>query len=218
MKKYLLTGLIFLLPIAITFWIFHFIFDLLTTPFIGLIQDALNAMGMFAPMHPWLLFLCRLIVLFLVIGLIILLGFVAQRIFFNWFVNLTQKIFLKIPIIKTVYKMSHEVIKSLFSPGVKPFKKTVLMDFPNGDSKALGFYTSDIPKTMVDLDERDETHLQSVFLPTAPHPISGFLLITSRSKLKDVDISTEDVFKILVSCGTYQPEPSPKTDGNQDTK
>lgn len=207
MKKYILSGLIILLPIAITIWIARFFFDILTTPFMGLIELTLDQQGIATAGHPGLVFACRLLILILIFFLIFLIGFVAQRLFFNWLIKLADRLFMRIPVIKSIYKIAVEIIKSLLSPGAKPFKKTVMLDFPDKDSKALGFYTGDVPEQVAKGD-----NLKTIFLPTAPHPISGFLLISPEKALKDVDISIEDVFKILVSCGTYRPgEDQPPT-------
>ncbi|MCF7851716.1 MAG: DUF502 domain-containing protein [Simkaniaceae bacterium] len=217
MKKYILTGLIIFLPAVITLWIIHFFFNLLTIPFVGLIQEILDGYGIVSVLHPWIVFGCRILVLFLIFGLILVLGFVAQRLFFRWFVNLMHKVFLKIPIVKTLYKILVELTKSLFSPGTKPFKKTVMMDFPYKDARALGFITNDVPQSIDKGGQNIQTEdLKAVFLPTAPHPISGFLLITDNKNLKEVDISVEDVFKILVSCGAYHPHENkpPQSDTN----
>ncbi|MDN3504219.1 MAG: DUF502 domain-containing protein [Rhabdochlamydiaceae bacterium] len=206
MKKYILTGLMILLPIAITLWIVRFFFDILTAPFIGLIKFSLNTYGFTPDLHPVILFFCKILVLIIFIALICILGFIAHKIFFDWILKLTHKLFSKIPIVKSIYKITQEIIKSIFSPGAKPFKKTVMLDFPNKESRALGFYTGDVPQALKDAEsEMKHSDLKTVFLPTAPHPISGFLLVCPSANLTDVNISVEEVFKILISCGSYRP-------------
>ncbi len=181
-----------------------------------MIQDIMEHYGYVSYLHPALLFVSRLAVLVIIVFLIVVLGFVAQRILFKWLINLMHKLFLKIPIVKSIYRITTEIIKPLFSPGAKPFKKTVALDFPHEDARALGFLTGDVPESMEKpaREKKGDSDLKSVFLPTAPHPISGFLLITSQSKLEDIDISIEDVFKILVSCGTYHPGKQQGNTGN----
>ena len=53
--------------------------------------------------------------------------------------------------------------------------------------------------------KKHDTALQSVFVPTAPHPISGFLVMYSEHEVKALDIETEDLFKFLLSCGVVKP-------------
>jgi len=45
----------------------------------------------------------------------------------------------------------------------------------------------------------------AVFVPTAPHPMSGFVLLTPQKIVIPVDVSVEDAFKFLISCGVIHP-------------
>ena len=200
MKKYILTGLVILCPIAITLWLLNWLFDFLTAPFMGMIQDLMSHFGLVAGLHPALVFAARLFVLLALFIFILALGFAGQQLFLNWIVSSMQKLFLRIPVVKTIYKLTTEIVNPLLSPGAKPFKKAVAMKFPTENSVAIALLTGDAPKAI-----KSEGPLKTVFLPTAPHPISGFVLITAEENLKDIDISVEDVFKILISCGSYDP-------------
>lgn len=203
MKRYWLTGLIILVPILITFWIIHWVFDLLTHPFIGMIKEAMDHFGIASEIHPFFVFFARILVLVIVFCAIFLLGVVGQKLFLKWLFSSAEKLFLKIPIVKTIYKISVQIVKPFLSPNAKPFKKTVAVKFPTEKSLALGFLTGDVPLSVQ--KAINEPTCKTVFLPTAPHPISGFLIMVKESEIKDIDISTEDVFKILLSCGNYRP-------------
>lgn len=132
---------------------------------------------------------------------ITLLGLVGHHYFSKWFLTLVEKVFLKIPVIKTIYRITVEITKSFLSTTEKPFKKSVLLNFPSKDSLVYGFYTGDCPKEI--LKKAEDPTLKNVFLPTAPHPISGFLFMVKESNIKEVDISIEEIFKTLISCGVY---------------
>ncbi len=207
MKKYLLTGLITLLPIALTLMIVHYLFNLLTTPFVQPVESLLLAYEKtndFQILHydALVLFISRVIALFLLFGLILLLGYLGRKFFFHSTLHWTNQLFLRIPIIKTIYRISKDVTKAFFSPSGKTFKQTVLVPFPYPDAYALGFVTGDIPPSfkavLPDVDV-------AVFVPTAPHPLSGFILMTSQKQLTPTDITTEEAFKFLVSCGVIHP-------------
>jgi uncharacterized membrane protein len=207
MKKYLLTGLLTFLPLALTTVIVVYLFDLLTAPFVGLINDMVlnyeKNHGLNIEHYPKLvLFFSRVIVLILLMFIIFLLGFFGRKFFFNTLLKLTNKLLSRIPIVKSIYRISVDVTKAFFSPGEKTFKKTVLIPFPNEKTHALGFITSEVPpemkKVMADLD-------LSIFVPTSPHPMSGFMLMTPRKHVLDIDMSIQDSFKFLVSCGVIHP-------------
>ena len=210
MKKYLFAGFITLLPIALTMMIIAWLLDYLTTPFLGLFEALLTGLGFDLQAHPFLLVvLSRLIVLILLFLLVLLLGFFGRKYFINSFMNFMQKLFLKIPFVKTVYRITNDVTKAVFSQKEKTFKRTVLVPFPNEDSHALGLVTGEVPDAIKKHCKEAEL---TVFVPTAPQPISGFLLLTPKKLTIDLDLSTEDTFKFLLSCGTRQPGLEDKED------
>lgn len=212
MKKYFLTGLVIFAPIALTVMVAMYLFDLLTAPFIGMIEGLLKMVegptkeGIF--LHEGLiLFLSRVVALIVLFFFIILLGYLGHKFFFDTLLRLTNSLFLKIPFIKGVYRISKDVTKAFFTQTGKTFKSTVLIPFPHKDTHALGFVTGDVPEPIKKLLKDADT---AVFVPTAPHPLSGFILMTKREDFQEVDITTEEAFKFLVSCGVSQPgEPVP---------
>ncbi len=200
MKKYLLTGLAILLPFVLTIAIIVYLFDLFTEPFLGIVQSIF-------PNERISIFISRLIVFALLVLLIFILGFFARKFFFRALLNWSNALFSRIPFIKGIYKLTKDVTNAMFTEGKKTFKETVLIPFPSGDSHALGFITGEIPERLKQVLSETEV---SVFVPTAPQPISGFLLLSPRKFLHPVDITTEETFKFLLSCGTFHPGEEPK--------
>lgn len=205
MKKTFLAGLATLLPIAVTIFIVFFIIDFVTAPFVGIVEDLITKHGtqeLAEHHHYLLLILSRVIVLLLFVVIVFILGILGRRIFFSWFINLTERIFIKIPIIKSIYRISREISNSVLNmKKEKLFKGTVMVPFPHPQSKALGLL-SGMPPGQVRDKKKD---LQAVFVPTAPHPISGFLLMYHENEIEKSTIETEDLFKFLLSCGIYKP-------------
>jgi Uncharacterized conserved protein len=203
MKKYLLTGFVTLLPLTITVMIILWLFDALTTPFVGLVENLLlgyeEALGFSFKHHEILVvFLSRVIVLIVLFLLILLLGFFGHKYFINGFFRVMSRFVMKIPFLKTIYRMTKEVTDAVFAQDEKTFKRTVLIPFPNEKTHTLGLVTSDVPAPIKKVIDADLT----IWVPTAPQPISGFLLMTTKDNVHETGISTEDAFKFLLSCGT----------------
>jgi uncharacterized membrane protein len=205
MKKTFLTGLAILLPIAVTLFLVLFVVDFVTAPFVGIVEDLLAHHGVIelpAEHRYILVFISRLTVLILFFFLILILGFFGRKIFFSWFINLTHRIFYKIPIIKTIYRITREISSNIFSEEKKTlFKGTVQVPFPYERSKALGLLSGAPPYQV----NEKKKNLQTVFVPTSPHPISGFLMMYDEKEIEKTEIPTEDLFKFLLSCGMYHP-------------
>jgi len=206
MKKTFLAGLAILLPIAITLFVIFFFIELLTTPFIGIIEEIISSYGKeIAVNHRYfLLFISHIVVLVLLFLFILLLGFLGRRMIFSWFISLTDRLFSKIPIIKTIYLITQDITKNIIDKKKTFFKARVLVPFPHNKTHALGFLSGEPPDEIKKKAQIIEKDLQSVFIPTAPHPISGFLLMYANEEVKHLDLSTEDLFKILLSCGIFE--------------
>ncbi len=208
MKKHFLTGLAILLPIALTLAIVIWLFNLLTEPFVGFVETIFLSLeerhGIDIHHHEFLVMvLSRAIVIIFLCILIFLLGFFGRLFFFSTLLHWSQKLFIKIPIIKTIYTIAHDVTKSIFTEGKTAFKKTVLIPFPKPNTHALGLVTGDPPPAIRKVMEDVEL---AVFVPTSPHPISGYILISSQKELIDVDLTTEETFRYLIACGLTDPK------------
>jgi uncharacterized membrane protein len=206
MKKYFFTGFITLLPIALTLIIALWLFNLFTEPVSGLTESWILSLekswGLSLELHNTLVgFLSRILAFILLMVVIFLLGFFGRKLFLNLFLNLTDKIFSRIPLVRTIYRLSHDITKAMFSDTKKTFRETVLIPFPHQDTYSIGFVTGDIPARF-----REKTGTEiAVFVPTAPHPMSGYVLLTPKKMVVPVDVSVEDAFKFLISCGVIHP-------------
>lgn len=208
MKRAFFTGLAILLPIAITLFIIKFLVDFFTDPFTGIVEEALNffAPNVFDPKKHRiiLLLVSKILIIVFLAALIILLGFIGKRLIFRAVVKKTQLLMLRIPFVKTIFRVSMDITSMFFEKKEKLFKKTVLAPFPHLKAESIGLVTGKFPKQLL-YQERslEKPDLYSVFVPTAPHPISGFLLLMEENECKEMNVNAENVFKFLVSCGIY---------------
>jgi uncharacterized membrane protein len=216
MKKNLLSGLALLLPLAITLWFFLFLIDLTTNPFMEWIQHMLSFF--FYPVnvaaYPRLFtFLSRTVVLILLFLSVLVLGFLANRLFFSWLLKKMHDLLLRVPLMGAIYRACTDIILAVLSGKKKIFSRIVVAPFPSQTSRALGFVMGNAPDELqkVHSPEASDEILKTVFIPTSPHPISGYLLLTEEKRLQTLDISLEDAFKFLISCGIFTPQSKPPT-------
>jgi uncharacterized membrane protein len=135
---------------------------------------------------------------------IVALGFLARKFFFKGLLRLTNEIIVRIPVVGTIYRLTKDLTKAMLSTDQKTFKETVLIPFPSPETYSVGFITADVPAALKKVIPQTDV---TVFVPTAPHPISGYVLFCSKQATHSVDISVEDTFKFLLSCGVIQPPP-----------
>ncbi len=207
MKKYLLTGVVILLPVAFTIMIITFLFDFFTEPFLHVVGPLIDMIPISLP-HEAALFLARILSLLFLIAFIFLLGFLVQLFLVKTLMNWMNEILYKIPFIKTIYRVSRDVFSALFSTdGKKAFKRPVRIPFPGKPTYGIGFEAG---AAASECQEKVKTPLTGVFCPTAPHPISGFFFLIPTSDVQPLDMSNEEALKFLVSCGMIVPESDPK--------
>ncbi len=208
MRKSFITGLVILLPLALTLAIVVFIFNLLTVPFLGIVKAVFDHYRLF---ENGFLFLNadqlqNLIAQILILGslfcLVIGLGFIARWFFFHTFIKFTDYIVEKIPLVNSIYKACQEVIKTLFTSKTKSFKQVVLVPFPNAKTFSIGLITREV---LPGLEGTDHAKSVAVFVPTTPNPTSGFLMMFKQEDLVYLDMKVEEAFKFIISCGMIYP-------------
>lgn len=216
MKKYFFTGFIALLPIALTAMIVLWLFNLFTEPLVGLAESIILKYEVSLKTHKSLiLLLSRVFAFILLSSFIFILGFCGQKFFSVFLLKLVDQILSRIPIVRAIYRISLDVTKALFSTNEKTFKETVLVSFPHQDTLAVGFVMGESPPSL-QKEGYPKTDL-AIFVPTAPHPMSGFVLLAPRQVTLPIDVSVEDAFKFLISCGVIPPPPNPNPEGQTPT-
>jgi len=207
MKKYFITGLVILLPVAFTLAIVAFVFNLLTVPFVGIVKTVFGKYQLFKEGFLFLsadqvqTLFAQILILSCLFFLVIGLGFIARWFFFHTFLRFAEFIVKRIPLVRTIYKTCQDVIKTIFSSKAKSFKQVVLAPFPNPNVYIIGFITQE---SLVIKGVHDDA--VAVFIPTTPNPTSGFLMMFRSCDLFYLDMKVEEAFKTIISCGVVYPE------------
>ncbi len=209
MRKYFITGLVILLPLAVTIAIVIFIVNFLTNPFIGMVSHFLSN---FPKINRDFLFLkpeqvvrygSQLLILLCIFLFTVILGMIARWFFFKSLISISDRMLHRIPIVNKVYKTTQEIIKTIFVTDKSSFKQVVMVPFPNTDSYVIGLISRDAPNVCSTSTSKD---LVSILIPTTPNPTTGFLLMYDRSSLIFLDMKPEEAIKYIVSCGVITPE------------
>lgn len=205
MKKYFITGLVILLPLAVTIALVAFIINVLTQPFIGVIEQFLESFDWYTKYKALTHFVLQILLLFAIFFFTVLLGFLARVVVFKSFLSLYDYILHRIPIIKTVYKATQQVIKTIFGSSSRSFKQVVMVPFPTQGAYCIGLVSSPAP---VLCEKTVGVPLVTVFVPTTPNPTSGFLMMYREEEVIYLDMKIEDAFKYIISCGVITSDDS----------
>lgn len=204
MKKYFITGLVILLPLALTIAIFSWLFDLLTAPFAGIVKhlfdryDLLETNFWFLSAEQIQLFLSKVIILALLFFFTVFLGMITRWFFFHYLLGYWDLLVARIPLISTVYRTFQDVVNNLFASKENSFKQVVMVPFPNPTTYSIGLVTrTDLPS----FRKPDDVRTIAVFVPTTPNPTSGFLVMFKESEIIYLDMPVESALKYIISCG-----------------
>lgn len=180
-----LTGLVIVLPAALSLYIFYRIFDFFDSIF-GPILEQISGHRI-----PGLgVVLLVLIILFV--------GTIATNVLGNRILQFLETSMARIPVFKKLYAALKTVMES-FSPNAsKGFKKVVLAEYPKEGVYTMGFLTG-----WVHLGDRPEIYA-SVFFPSNNLYI-GVQSFIPAERTRVTALSIEDGMRIILSGGLSMP-------------
>jgi uncharacterized membrane protein len=208
-KKHFLTGLVILLPIAITIAVVGSLINFFTGPFVRAVSTFLQKTHLtdkdflFLSHDQIVLYLSKILILICLFFFLIFLGMLTRWYVIRSLLNLGDRFLHRIPVVSTVYKTTKEIIKTLFHKDATAFKQVVLVPFPRKDIFALGLVSGGAPTIC---STSSGSTLVSVLVPTTPNPTSGFLLLFKQEDLIYLDMKPEEAIKYIISCGSIVPE------------
>lgn len=209
-KAYFYTGLIALLPIVLTVYIFNWIvgimMSLLGNSFVTIIIK--NILLVFVEEGDMDYYFQLLVYFISLVTMIIgtcLVGFTLKIVFFAKIIKKAKELFIKIPLIKQVYTTISQIIEVAVSDREKSYQKVVMVEYPRKGIYSIGFLTSEDNFLIGSAIGREEK-LYNVFIPTSPNPTSGMFIVVPESEVKILDIKIDDAIKLIISGGVILPE------------
>ncbi|WP_092002541.1 DUF502 domain-containing protein [Paraburkholderia lycopersici] len=198
-KSVFLTGLLVLVPLAITLWVLNLVIGTMDQTLLWL-PESWRPERVFGVRLPGLGAVLTLAFIF-VVGLLTH-NFIGQKLV-EWWNALVRRI----PIIGPLYGSIQQVSDTLLSSNGNAFRKALLIEYPRKGSWTIAFLTG-IPGGDV-VNHLQEDHV-SVYVPTTPNPTSGFFLMVPKSEVVELDMTVDAALKYIVSMGVVAPAASPR--------
>ena len=201
--RYIVTGILTIIPLWVTVWVVWFVVDLLIQigqPIVGTLSRAMRpTSGELADLLLAGWFQSTLAVL-IALALLAVLGRAANAVIGRRFLKLVNRVVDTIPLARTVYGATQTLIDALRGNGAPGGQRVVLIEFPTPEMRAVGIVTRIFPAT----EDREE--LAAVYVATTPNPTSGFVEIVPTSRLVWLEWTKNDAIAFIVSGGAMAPE------------
>ena len=126
-------------------------------------------------------------------------GLITRNVLGRRLVQDAREALERLPVVRTIYSPVQKLMETMTSPDKAGFKQVILFEYPRRGLWTLGFVAGNVPT------EGDPYAAHSVFVPTAPNPTTGFMLIIPRKELRRTNLSVESAFQMIVSAGVAVP-------------
>ncbi|MDF3037184.1 MAG: hypothetical protein K0S28_2458 [Paucimonas sp.] len=194
MRKYFITGLLILVPLAITLWVVNLIISTMDQSLL-LLPPQWQPEALVGFRVPGMGAILTLVIIFLT-------GVVAQNFIGKHVVSLWELLLKRIPVVNSIYSSVKQVSDTLFSSSGNAFRKAVLVQYPRAGSWTIAFLTG-VPGG--DVKNHLVGEYVSVYVPTTPNPTSGFFLMMPAADVIELDMSVDEALKYIVSMGVVAP-------------
>jgi uncharacterized membrane protein len=197
-RRYLIAGLLIWVPLIITVLVIKVLVDVLDRSLL-LLPPSWRPEALLGFDLPGLGILLTLLIVFVT-------GLIVANLLGRKLVGVWEGLLARIPLVRSVYSASKQVMETVFGDGSKAFRKVLLIEYPRRGAWTLAFQTG---RPIGEIQGRTEADLVTVFVPTTPNPTSGFVIFVPAGELIELEMSVEEALKLLMSLGVISPPAQP---------
>ena len=194
LRKWFFAGLLVVLPVAITVWVVQWI--------VGTLDQTLLILPV--AWHPDRVFGIHIPGLGVVLALAILLlvGAVTSNFVGRHLLEWSDRIFNRIPVVRSIYSGVKQVSDTLVSETGNAFRTAVLVQWPRPGVWTIGFVTG---SPGGDVANHLTGEFLSVYVPTTPNPTGGYFVMLPKSDCIELRMSVDEALRYVISMGVVVP-------------
>jgi uncharacterized membrane protein len=196
LRKWLVAGLLVIVPVAITLSVLRWIIDTLDQTLLILPEawQPDRLIGFHIPGFGVLLTL----------AILLIVGAIASNFVGKKLVHLGDRIVTRIPVVRSIYSSVKQVSDTLFSESGNAFRTAVLVQWPRPDVWTIAFVTGTPGGDVANYLQGED--FVSVYVPTTPNPTGGYFVMLRKSDCIELKMSVDDALKYVVSMGVVSPQ------------
>jgi uncharacterized membrane protein len=113
-----------------------------------------------------------------------------------------ERVINRLPVIRNVYSSVKQVTDFMFSEREIEYTRVVAVEYPRKGIWTLAMVTGE---SLLDIRSAANEPVLSVLIPTSPMPFTGFTVTIKKSETIDLNITIDQAFQFIVSCGVVVP-------------
>jgi uncharacterized membrane protein len=212
-----MAGVLVVLPIYVTILLIRFVFEVMRDSSQWVVLALLETewvqehvwktklppdkpLDQFLAEYPGLDWGIAIFSVLLTILILYAIGVFTANIFGRRLIEMFENFVARVPMVKTVYRSSKQILATLAGGQTQNFQRVALVPFPQEKMRCVGFVTAMFH------DSRSGEELACVFIPTTPNPTTGYLQILKRKDLVELDWSVEEAVQTIMSGGILRPD------------
>lgn len=182
----MLRGLLAVVPIVLCYFAVRFLYLAVDQRVAPLIEKRLGAN------IPGLGFLLVLIILYLV-------GLITSNWLGRQFFAMIEHFTARIPVLKSIYGLGKQIERAFSLPDRSAFRRVVMVEFLRPGLWSIGFVAGEVA------DTKAGGKLLKVFIPTAPNPTAGFMVLVREETTRALNWTVQEAMNAIVSGGVIGP-------------
>jgi uncharacterized membrane protein len=194
LRKWFVSGLLVIVPVAITIAVLQWIIGLLDQTLL-ILPEAWRPDRVIGFHIPGFGVLLTLVI-------VLVAGAAGSNFMGKKLVHWGDRLVSRIPVVRSIYSSVKQVSDTLFSETGNAFRTAVLVQWPRPDVWTIGFVTGtpggDVANYLVD-------DYLSVYVPTTPNPTGGYFVMLRKSDCVELKMSVDDALKYVISMGVVAP-------------
>lgn len=151
-RNIFIAGILSLLPFVITVYLLYFLYDIIISNAIPLVNQIARQYN-----FDFSEYVFQISTLVIVILLIFLIGILTKMYFGKILIKILDNIIAKVPVARSIYNATKQVVDSFKNSTGSSFSKVVLVEFPRRDTWMIAFLVRDLLDFMENASIKEES-------------------------------------------------------------
>lgn len=116
--------------------------------------------------------------------------------------RMAERALFRIPVVGAIYPSFKQVTDFVFSDKKLEFSGVVAVQYPRKGIWSVGLRTG---SPMASIEKRAGKELVTVFIPSSPTPVTGYVITVPREDTIDLALSIDEALRFTISGGVIKP-------------